>query len=106
LGTDENTIKTHSILVNRDDVQDQILGTIANGKSSPTLLSTENQAFLGNRKNRQSIDEVIPTRKKGVPKWRRRQDFHDDSSVENTKASTSFPDQLQQVRPLRRSGNI
>jgi hypothetical protein len=93
LGDEDNAIQTHSVLVNRDDVEEQIHA------------SQENTHALANSPfGLPSIKETsVEKHSKGTPSVSATKKVNDDSDMDHMEVTVSFADQLQQLEQLQKT---
>jgi hypothetical protein len=95
IGEDENTFRTHSILVNKRDVEKQLTAWDPNQENASSVANSSYGLARINEMQEESDSKVtIPFSKK--------KKIMDDSSIDNLELTVSFADQLQQLRRLQK----
>jgi hypothetical protein len=94
LGDEEGAIRTHAVLVNRDDVEFELM--FADPHSSHENISAVANSPYGLA----PINEMSSS--KNTSHAREKKEVKDDASIDNLELTISFAEQLQQLKHLQK----
>jgi hypothetical protein len=95
IGEDEDTFRTHSILVNKRDVEQQLTSWDPNQENASSVAnSSYGLAPINEMQDERDTNVPIPLKKT--------KKIMDDSSIDNLQLTVSFADQLHQLKRLQK----